>query len=125
MEHPGDKQDVGTRAANESAIKGLSELQVTIVYRGWRKPSGGLWKPGVMVHVRSPMLILDDPLMLTKVTFTQDNRSATRTTLDFAQDPGGEKYDMGKQQSAEQTDQSSAPPTGSEPPRFASPAQRE
>jgi prophage tail gpP-like protein len=112
MEHPGDKQDAGTRAANESSIKGMSELAVTIVYRGWRKPSGGLWKPGQTVHVRSPMLILDDDLMLNKVTFTQDNRSGTRTTLDFKMSDGGTGYDYGKQQPNSQTSQSSSPPSG-------------
>ena len=87
-EHPTDKKDAQTRADGESKQRGSEKLQVTIVVQGWLKPSGGLWKPGAKAHVKSPMLILDEPLNIKSVTFTQDSKSGTRTTLELTNDEG-------------------------------------
>ena len=88
-EQPGDKEDRGMRSKFESQVRGQEQLQVTIVVQGWLKASGGLWQPGEKVHVRSPMLIVDESLDLVSATFTQDNKSGTRTTLELKR-PGGE-----------------------------------
>lgn len=88
-EHPGDKDDAKTRSKFESQVRGQEQLQVTIVVQGWLKASGGLWQPGEKVHVKSPMLIVDETLDLVSATFTQDNKSGTRTTLELKR-PGGE-----------------------------------
>jgi prophage tail gpP-like protein len=89
-DRPGDKTDMKNRSDNESTKRGQEQLQVTIVVQGWHKPSGGLWQPGQSVQVRSPMLILDEPLILKSANFTQDNKSGTRTTLELTRDTGGE-----------------------------------
>src|SRR5262245_117276 len=90
LEHPGDKEDAGTRNDFENQRAGVEQLEVQIVVQGWLKPSGGLWKAGDKVHVKSPRLIADKDLKLTKVEFTQDNRQGTRTTLDLARDTVGD-----------------------------------
>jgi prophage tail gpP-like protein len=89
-EHPGDKQDTQKRADFEGERKEYEKFEVTIVVQGWVKPGGGgLWKPGEKVHVKSPMLIVDEELKLMAANFTQDNRSGTRTTLTLTRDTGG------------------------------------
>jgi prophage tail gpP-like protein len=90
LEHPGDKDDATTRNKFENERAGVEQLQVTIVVQGWLKPSGGLWKAGDKVHVKSPMLIVDEELKIMRVEFTQDNRAGTRTSLDLARDTGNE-----------------------------------
>ena len=59
---------------------------VTIGLVGWQRPGlGGLWIPlADNVTVNSPMLVLNNQsLMLKAVTYTQDNRSGTRATLEL------------------------------------------
>lgn len=87
-EVPGSKADAQTRADTESVHRDYEKFEVTITVQGWHKPSGGLWRPGVMVHVKSPMLIVDDDLKLMKVDFSQDNKSGTRTVLLLTRDTG-------------------------------------
>ena len=72
------------RATSES--NWLQEAYVTVygtVY-GWLKPSGGLWERGKKVTVNSPMLVMNGiPLILKSATFSQDNQTGTRTTLEL------------------------------------------
>jgi prophage tail gpP-like protein len=84
----GDKEDMKNLSENESERRGQEQLQVTIVVQGWLRPSGGLWKPGQNVHVKSPMLIVDEPLKLVTADFTQDSKSGTRTKLELKRDTG-------------------------------------
>jgi prophage tail gpP-like protein len=86
LEHPGDKQDAQSRNQFEAERGGVEDLEVQIVVQGWLKPSGGLWKAGDRVHVKSPMLIIDESLKIMRVEFTQDNRQGTRTSLDLSRD---------------------------------------
>jgi prophage tail gpP-like protein len=88
-EHPVDKKDAQSRTDTEDKRRDYEKFEVTIVVQGWIKPSGGLWKPGSWVHVKSPMLIVDEPLKLMKAQFTQDNKSGTRTSLELTRDTGG------------------------------------
>jgi prophage tail gpP-like protein len=97
LEHPGDKDDAEMRNKFEDQVSGYEQLNVDIVVQGWLRPSGGLWQAGQMVHVTSPMLIVDEDLKLNKVTFTQDNKSGTRTTLSLSRGPGGQQYDYRSQ----------------------------
>jgi prophage tail gpP-like protein len=122
-EHAGTKEETGSRSKMESQQRGAEQLQVTIVVQGWLKPGGGgLWQPGEKVHVKSPMLIVDEDLDLVSATFTQDSKSGTRTTLELKR-PGGEgeedkegKYDV----SRSKTDQTQSQ-TQTAPPRTGTP----
>lgn len=81
MEFPGDAGDAKSRSGFESRQRSDEMANVQVVVHGWLKPSGGLWEPIGKVRVKSPMLILDEELHIKSVTFTQDAKSGTRTTL--------------------------------------------
>jgi len=117
-EHPGTKQETTSRNKMESQQRGAEQLQVTIGVQGWLKPGGGgLWAPGEKVHVKSPMLMVDEDLDLVSATFTQDNKSGTRTTLELKR-PGGDddkdssegKYDVRTGNTSATSTTTSAPP---------------
>ena len=115
-EHAGDQEDTKMRNKMESQQRGAEQLQVTIVVQGWLRPSGGLWTPGEKVHVKSPMLIVDESLDLVSATFTQDNKSGTRTTLELKR-PGDEdgKGDGQKEGQHDLTRGTSTTPTSTAP----------
>jgi prophage tail gpP-like protein len=75
--------ELQTRAAHEAVWHEGTQWQVTVVVQGWMKPSGGLWAPGMLVYVRSPMAMIDFVMKVQTVTFTQDSNSGTQTTLDL------------------------------------------
>ena len=106
-EHPGDKNDAAQRANYEAQKRGDEQLQVQITVQGWLKPSGGLWMPGDKVHVKSPMLIVDEDLKLMVAEFRQDSRSGTTTQLELTRD-GGQGEDAGKGLDFSQQSQSGA-----------------
>jgi len=73
------------RGSMEQTIQGNNEVTVYVTVNGWTKPSGGLWKIDQIVRVVSPMLVLNgsEELKTKSVTFEQDDRSGTRTTLEL------------------------------------------
>lgn len=72
------------RADNESAWSGEDEMTVEATVYGWLRPSGGLWRRNQTVNVKSPSLLMKgEPLRAKTVTFTQDDRTGTRTTLEL------------------------------------------
>src|SRR5262245_5224523 len=64
----------------EAKISADTEVTVTITQLGWQRPTGGLWRPWDTVFVDSPMLIMNEMLVVKAVTFTQDNQNGTRAT---------------------------------------------
>jgi len=79
-----DAQQLKGRAITESQWLGADQITVTATVYGWRRPSGGLWYRDQQVVVKSPSLMMDSEKLIAKsVTFTQDNRSGTRTTLEL------------------------------------------
>jgi prophage tail gpP-like protein len=73
------------RAQGGQAWQQRDEVTVFATVQGWLRPSGGLWKQGQMVTVVSPMLVMDGGLSLQakSVTFTQDDKTGTRTVLEL------------------------------------------
>jgi len=73
------------RARTESQLTASDQVTIIVTVRGWTRPSGGLWQRNQIVSVISPMLIAtaSDVLRAKSVTFTQDNRTGTRTTLEL------------------------------------------
>ncbi len=61
------------------------EVTVFVTVQGWLKPSGGLWKPEMLVNVISPMLVMEEstPLEVKSVVFTQDDKRGTITVLEL------------------------------------------
>jgi prophage tail gpP-like protein len=73
------------RVNADSAWQYEDRITVFITVQGWLRPSGGLWYRNQQVSVISPMLIMqgNEQLFAKTVTFTQDNRSGTRTVLEL------------------------------------------
>jgi len=71
------------RARIEDNVGDQNSITVTVTLLGWERSSGGgLWWPGDIVWIDAPMLIMQRPLILKAVTFTQDNSTGTRATLE-------------------------------------------
>jgi len=74
------------RGGMENNVSDMNQIFVTVSLLGWQRQtvSGGLWEPGETVVVNSPMLIMfNNPLILKAVTFSQDNNTGTRSTLEL------------------------------------------
>ncbi len=86
LEVPGGMADAGQRSGSENTALSSERIKVEVVVQGWFRGgngNGGLWKPWDKVHVKSPMLIMDQTLTCKSVTFRQDDRTGTRTTLEL------------------------------------------
>ena len=75
--------EIFDRAKNEAVWHEGDVLQATAVVQGWLQGGGGLWKAGAVLHVTSPMAILDQEMCIQTVTFQQDSDSGTTTTLEL------------------------------------------
>lgn len=79
-----DKEDLTNRSGTENKWLGEDQITVIVTVYGWHRPSGGLWERNQKVSVYSPMLMMTgDVLEAKSVTFTQDNNTGTRTTLEL------------------------------------------
>jgi len=76
------------RGGIENNVDDENQIFVNITVLGWQVPGlppeeGGLWEPGDLVDVESDWLIMHRPLKLKAVTFSQDNETGTRSTLEL------------------------------------------
>ena len=79
-----DKNFLKGRVTSETHWQKEDRITVTVTVHGWIRPSGGLWYRDQHVLVTSPMLIMNNEDLIAKsVTFTQDNATGTRTTLEL------------------------------------------
>jgi prophage tail gpP-like protein len=87
-EMPGAQGEAAQRSGAENQVAiGGEQIKVEVVLQGWFN-GGKLWRPWNSVHVKSPMLIMDQSLICKSATFTQDDRSGTRVTLELENEPG-------------------------------------
>jgi prophage tail gpP-like protein len=92
-----DPNDAQKRADFEKLIRDGMTIQCTIVVNGWLRPgTGALWEEGQPVHIYSPMAMLNRSLYIQTVTFTQDNRSGSLTTLYLTEILSGSNIDPGE-----------------------------
>lgn len=75
--------EVCDRAYNEAKWHQGEIIQATVVVYGWTADGTNLWQAGSDVFVNSPMAMLNMALKIQTVTFTQDDRGGTLTTLDL------------------------------------------
>lgn len=79
-----DKTIMGGRNTSEKLWQQGDQITVFATVYGWLRPSGGLWRRNQNVNVDSPMLIMHNQSLIAKsVTFTQDDDTGTRTTLEL------------------------------------------
>jgi prophage tail gpP-like protein len=74
------------RITTERSWNSSDEVTVFVTVQGWMEGggSGGLYERGKEYTVYSPMLVMyGDSLKAKSITFTQDNSSGTRTTLEL------------------------------------------
>jgi prophage tail gpP-like protein len=82
IEHPVWTDDeVVRRCEMEQMWHEGQEIQITAVVQGWFTESGDLWEAGKDVNFESKMCMINDVLKIQTVTFTQDSRSGSLTTL--------------------------------------------
>jgi len=73
--------ELAKRAQAENQWHNGTKVEAHVTVHGWLNGSGQLWTPGDDVNVRSPMAMLNQTLSIEMVTFTQDDKSGTTTTL--------------------------------------------
>lgn len=79
-----DKKFLEGRAGSEGQWQQGDQITVIATVHGWLRPSGGLWYRDQDVSVTSPMLMMKGTTLTAKsVTFTQDDKTGTRTTLEL------------------------------------------
>ena len=71
------------RAYNEAKWHAGTEITANIVVYGWTYDGHNLWYAGQNVYVDSPMAMLDMTLKVRTVTFEQNDRAGTQTTLEL------------------------------------------
>ena len=82
IEHPvWTDQEVKTRNRAETMWREGTKVEATVVVYGWFDRNHGLWGIYQNVYVRSPMAMLDMNMSIKAVTFTQDSKAGSRTTL--------------------------------------------
>ena len=95
-EMPAAQGEAAQRSGAEGTAVSGEQIKVEAVLQGWFNgggPKGGrtrgkLWRPWNSVFVKSPMLIMNETLICKSVTFTQDDKSGTRTTLELENELG-------------------------------------
>jgi prophage tail gpP-like protein len=83
-EHAANMHDLRLRGQFEIAWRNKEAITAQITIRGWLNDSGSLWQAMDRVQINSPMLALNQALIIQAVTFTQDNNTGSRTTLELA-----------------------------------------
>jgi prophage tail gpP-like protein len=71
-------------AANEGKWSEGTKVTANVTVAGWMRPgTATLWRAGDDVSVYSPMAVLNMPMKIQSVTFTQDRESGTLTLLEL------------------------------------------
>lgn len=91
-ESRGEHATYQQRADWERNVRQGRSSRATVTVLGWRvKPLGDLWRPNLMVQLRSPWLGVNAPLLVTAVAATYNEQNGSRTELELA---GREAYDL-------------------------------
>lgn len=72
----------GTRAQLEAKKRAGESTQVNITVQGWTQSNGELWPLNAMVRIKSPLLYLDEDMVIASLAFDiSDSGSITQITL--------------------------------------------
>ena len=69
------------RAAWEGTTRYGKAIQASVTVPGWRQESGDLWDINTLVRLESPMLKLNETLLISELTYTLDESGGEVTTL--------------------------------------------
>jgi prophage tail gpP-like protein len=81
LEEPGSKADMKLRADQELAKLAAEQAQAQVVVQGWFTAGGDLWAPGMTVKLTSPMLLMDQKMVVMTAELAQSDGAGTTTTL--------------------------------------------
>jgi prophage tail gpP-like protein len=82
QEDQGYQTSVQQRADWERRVRAGRGARVTVTVQGWTTPAGGLWKPNTLALVRSPLLGIDQDLLIVEVKHSySDQGTLTELTL--------------------------------------------
>lgn len=70
-----------TRAQWEASVRAGRAAEVNVVVQGWGQTNGEIWPINRMVALRSPLLGINQDMLIAETTFTLDDDSGTTTTL--------------------------------------------
>jgi prophage tail gpP-like protein len=62
------------RAAWEASTRAAKAQRAQISVPGWRTPSGELWRPDLLVGVKSPFLLVEGTMLVSEVALAKDDR---------------------------------------------------
>ena len=86
-EHPGDSEDMQTRANLEAARSAWPSIEASVTVVGWIRPDGKLWGLMDNVSVYSPMGLPNSSGKMTlgvqAIDYAQDSDTGTTTTLEL------------------------------------------
>lgn len=75
-------KELEQRVNTEARWTAAQQIQVTVVLQGWRVSGGGsVWQAGKNVNFKSKMAMINQELSIQSVTFTQDDKNGSLTTL--------------------------------------------
>jgi prophage tail gpP-like protein len=72
-----DKAGCQARAKWEAATRAGKSSTLSISVRGWRSPSGKLWKVNELVRVKYPARGIDRDLLISEIVYTQNDSGTT------------------------------------------------
>jgi prophage tail gpP-like protein len=80
-EEPITKEDAKTRTDQEVARRAAEGIEAEVTVWGWHMFPGKLWEPGAMVHLTSPMLLVDRKMIVKSLSWKQSDSAGTITVL--------------------------------------------
>ena len=82
-DHPIGLGEMSQRANFDAGWRDSELITAEIEIYGWLNGDGALWKVMDMAHLDSPMLLMNQDLVVKAVTFMQDDAQGTRTLLEL------------------------------------------
>lgn len=73
--------DLATRTAWELKVRQAKARRASVTVQGWQYAPGKLWNVALLVHLKSPRLGYDQPMLISTLTHTADDDSGTLTEL--------------------------------------------
>lgn len=74
----------GNRAELEAATRAGKSTKISVTVQGWTMSNGELWPLNSLVRIRSPLLSIDDDMLISEVAFSISDQSGITTKMELA-----------------------------------------
>lgn len=71
------------RAELEAATRAGKSTKITVTVQGWTMSNGELWPLNAMVHIKSPLLSIDDDMLISQVKFAVSDSEGVTTEMEL------------------------------------------